>query len=86
MLDPKAGERSALGARCRELAQSPMFTEAVSSLDLEYREAIVRTAPADNERREQLYLEYHGLFRVVSKLKSWEQDGVLAQAELESEQ
>ena len=82
--DPEAGTRLARGARCRELAQSPMFMDAVEALDAEYRTAMFQTLPEARDLREQLFLEYHALRRVIKRLKAWEQDGVLAQAEMDS--
>ena len=82
-LDPRAGERAALGARCRELLQSETFQKAIAELDHEYREALFRTAPAETDKREQMFLEYHGLKRIVGRLQSWEADGVMAQQEID---
>ena len=83
--DPKAGERMALGARCRELAQSPAFIEAVEAIDGDYRSAMFKTAVEAKDTREMLYLEYNGFRRIIARLKSWERDGILAQAELDGE-
>jgi len=83
--DPKAGERMALGARCRELLQSPAFMESVEAIDADFRSTMFKTAVEAKDTREMLYLEYSGFRRIIARLKSWERDGVLAQAELDGE-
>ena len=83
MSDPKAGERAALGSRCRELLKSPTFMEAMTAVNDDYERAILSSAPNATEVREQIYREYCAFKRITQRLKSWEQDGVLAQEELE---
>ena len=83
MSDPKAGSRAALGSRCRELMQSPVFQEAMTAVNAEFERAILSSKPAEAESREELFKEYHALKRVVSRLSKWEQDGVMAQMEIE---
>lgn len=83
MRDPNAGARAALGSRCRQLIESETFQQAIAAVDHEFREAMFRTKPEETEKREALYHEYKGLQRVLGRLKSWEQDGVMANRELD---
>ncbi len=79
-------ERAALGARCRELLENPVFREAIEAVDAEFREAVFRTAMEEADKREALFREYHALRRVVHRLRNWEQDGVLAEMEREAQE
>lgn len=83
--DPRAGERAAFGARCRELVNSDLFQQVLSSLNQEYERAILSSRPQDSEKREWLMLEYHALKRIVGRLQDWKSDGDLAQAEMDRE-
>jgi len=80
--DPHIGERMARGARVRELSQSAMFQEAVKEVDGFYREALFKTTLEASAKREELFMEYHALKRVLVRLNSWQQDGEVAQAEM----
>lgn len=85
MADPRAGERAALGSRCRELLQSDTFQKAIAALDAEFREAMFKTRPDESDKRESMFREYHALRQIVGRLQSWEADGVMAQMEIESD-
>ena len=83
--DPHAGERAALGSRCRELIDSPAFIEAVAAIDAQYQQQTFRTAFAARDEREEMFREYHAFRRLIQRLNKWETDGVMAQTELESQ-
>ena len=53
--DPHAGERAALGSRCRELIDSPAFIEAVAAIDAQYQQQTFRTALAARDEREEMF-------------------------------
>lgn len=85
MADPRAHERAALGARCRELMQSETFQVAISAVDQDFQRQIMSTRPDQTEKREQLFLEYHALKRIIGKLRNYEADGEMAQVEIDRE-
>lgn len=80
-----AHQRAALGGRARELLNSSAFNEAVEAVDAYYRDSMFRTGPHEGETREQIFMEYNGLRRVIKQLQSWESDGEMASMELDAE-
>lgn len=86
MLDPKAHDRQARGARAREFLDSPTFQDAVTAVDGWYREAMFATKPEDGEKREALFMEYNGFRRVLKRLTDWDFDGEMATRELATEE
>lgn len=69
------------GARVREFLNSDLVREAVEAIDAEYIKALMGTKPEQNTERETLYMEHYALRRVLARLRSWEQDGLVAEAE-----
>lgn len=78
-------QEAARGDRARTLLDSAAFKEAKDAVEDYYRKSIFETAPADAEKREALFMEYHAFRRVVKRLLDWEQSGQLAQATLDRE-
>jgi hypothetical protein len=64
--------------------QSEVFKEALGGVNEAYERAILESAPHDGKRRDELFMEYHALKRVVARLRKWEADGELAKREIEA--
>ena len=65
--------------------KSEVFTEALTAVNNEFERAILGSKPIEADKREQLFMEYTALKRVVQRLRNWESDGAMAQLEIDAE-
>lgn len=76
-------QRRARGVRARALLESEDFNAACMDVYSELQNAVFRTQPRDADKREAAYNEHRGLAAVIQRLKSWRDDGVMAEQEIE---
>lgn len=68
----------ARGERAEALLKSETFQAAILALEADMQRAVMATGIKDTEKREELFAEYHGLKRVVVKLRAWAAEAAIA--------
>lgn len=70
-------QRVARGDRVARLLASEDVKAALIEAANELRDDMVATPVEDRDARDALHAEYHGLMRVVRKLRAWADDGAM---------
>ena len=74
-------ERLDRADRVKAMLSDGVLNDAVMAVNDELTRAIVESPSEQKEERERLYFEIRALKRVMAKVKSWHDDGLMAEQE-----